>query len=68
MSETGSKKPRTDTEVMLVALDQISQTIEVMTSVVGRLRAYLREHEASRQPEAAGEPVQAAPEANQTIH
>ena len=29
-----NKKPQTDTETILMALDQISQTIDVMTSVV----------------------------------
>lgn len=32
-----------DTETILMALDQISQTIDVMTSVVGRLRTYLQQ-------------------------
>jgi hypothetical protein len=31
-----------DTETILMALDQISQTIDVMTSVVGRLRTYVK--------------------------
>ena len=39
------KNPK-DTETILMALDQISQTIDVMTSVVGRLRTYLQEHDA----------------------
>ncbi|MHA7814843.1 MAG: hypothetical protein ACX93N_00060 [Pseudohaliea sp.] len=30
-----------DRESILMALDQISQTIDVMTSVVGRLRSYV---------------------------
>jgi hypothetical protein len=30
-----------------MALDQISQTIDVMTSVVGRLRNYLQQQEAA---------------------
>ncbi len=38
------KRPK-DTETILMALDQISQTIDVMTSVVGRLRTYLRQQE-----------------------
>jgi hypothetical protein len=37
------KNPK-DTETILMALDQISQTIDVMTSVVGRLRTYLQEN------------------------
>ena len=42
-----SDKNPTDTETILMALDQISQTIDVMTSVVGRLRTYLQEQEAA---------------------
>ncbi|MFT5710545.1 MAG: hypothetical protein ACI8QT_001242 [Halioglobus sp.] len=38
------KNPK-DTETILMALDQISQTIDVMTSVVGRLRTYVQEQE-----------------------
>ena len=40
-----------------MALDQISQTIDVMTSVVGRLRNYLQQQEAAaadQQPRTAG--------------
>ena len=40
------KAPK-DTETVLMALDQISQTIDVMTSVVGRLRTYLQQQEAT---------------------
>ena len=32
-----------ESETILMALDQISQTIDVMTSVVGRLRTYLQQ-------------------------
>ncbi len=45
MSES-EKKP-TDHETILMALDQISQTVEVVTSVVGRLRNYLQRQEAA---------------------
>jgi len=34
-----------DTETVVMALDQISQTIDVMTNVVGRLRSYMREQQ-----------------------
>jgi hypothetical protein len=56
----------TDTETILMALDQISQTIDVMTSVVGRLRTYLQEQESIRKTEAASDmtPV----DANTTVH
>jgi hypothetical protein len=40
-------KTRSETETILMALDQISQTIDVMTSVVGRLRNYMQEQEAA---------------------
>jgi hypothetical protein len=33
----------TESETILMALDQISQTIDVMTSVVGRLRNYVHQ-------------------------
>ena len=40
-------KNASDTETILMALDQISQTIDVMTSVVGRLRNYMQQQEAA---------------------
>ena len=40
-------KNASDTETILMALDQISQTIDVMTSVVGRLRNFMQQQEAS---------------------
>ena len=40
-----SDKNPSDTETILMALDQISQTIDVMTSVVGRLRTYVQNQE-----------------------
>ena len=42
-----SDKNPTDSETILMALDQISQTIDVMTSVVGRLRNYMQQQEAN---------------------
>ena len=42
MSDNG--KP-TETETILMALDQISQTLDVMTSVVNRLRNYVQQQE-----------------------
>jgi hypothetical protein len=44
--DKGDKNP-TETETILMALDQISQTIDVMTSVVGRLRNYVQQQEAA---------------------
>ena len=42
-----SNKNPSDTETILMALDQISQTIDVMTSVVGRLRNYMHQQESA---------------------
>ncbi len=42
-----NNKPPTETETILMALDQISQTIDVMTSVVGRLRTYVQQRESA---------------------
>jgi hypothetical protein len=42
-----SDKSPTDRETILMALDQLGQTIDVMTSVVGRLRTYVQQQEAS---------------------
>ncbi len=55
MSDNG--KP-TETETVLMALDQISQTIDVMTSVVNRLRNYVQQQQvnaAEATPEAQRE-------------
>ena len=41
-----SDKSPSDNETIMMALDQISQTIDVMTSVVGRLRNYVQQQEA----------------------
>ena len=42
---TDHDKDHSEAETILMALDQISQTIDVMTSVVGRLRNYVQQHE-----------------------
>ena len=65
---SNNKRATTDTETILMALDQISQTIDVMTSVVGRLRTYLQEQETIRQSETAEEQALAQADANQTVH
>ena len=41
------EKNPSETETILMALDQISQTIDVMTSVVGRLRSYMQQQESA---------------------
>jgi hypothetical protein len=40
-------KTRSENETILMALDQISQTIDVMTRGVGRLRNYMEQQEAA---------------------
>jgi hypothetical protein len=42
-----SDRNPSETETIMMALDQISQTIDVMTSVVGRLRNYVQERESA---------------------
>ena len=42
-----SDRKTSETETILMALDQISQTIDVMTSVVARLRIYLEQESAN---------------------
>ena len=43
--EPEQEPEQNDNETILMALDQISQTIDVMTSVVGRLRHFVQEQE-----------------------
>ncbi len=50
-----------ESEAILIALDQISQTIEVMTSVVGRLKTYLHSRENDDCDDAGADPK---PDAN----
>jgi len=59
-----SDKRPTETETILMALDQIGQTIDVMTSVVGRLRSYVQEREAAGVEQASTRGAQA----DQTLH
>jgi hypothetical protein len=42
-----SDKNPSETETIMIALDQISQTIDVMTSVVGRLRNYMQQQQSA---------------------
>jgi hypothetical protein len=69
MSDNGDNERATsETETILMALDQISQTIDVMTSVVGRLRTYLLEQESIRESEGTPEQALAQAEAGSTVH
>ena len=56
----------TETETILMALDQISQTIDVMTSVVNRLRNYVQEHDVAAGE--AGAEAAADLQADRIIH
>lgn len=47
------EKSAKDNEAIMIALDQISQTIDVMTSVVGRLRTSLQQQESASDQSAA---------------
>ena len=60
------KKPSPDTETILMALDQVSQTIDVMTSVVGRLRTYLQDQESAGRADNNSAVVTA--EGSSTVH
>tara|TARA_B110000444_G_C18792203_1_gene573023 strand:+ start:1274 stop:1468 length:195 start_codon:yes stop_codon:yes gene_type:complete len=42
------KKTPLDTETILMALDQISQTIQVMTNVVARLKHHMEEQQTAK--------------------
>ena len=46
-----SKKSPKDSETIMMALDQISQTIEVMNSVVGRLRHHVQQQTTTHDPQ-----------------
>ncbi|MCB1841570.1 MAG: hypothetical protein KDI09_01285 [Halioglobus sp.] len=48
------KKP-SENETIMMALDQVSQTIDVMNSVVGRLRTYLQNQQDSAEKQQAKE-------------
>jgi hypothetical protein len=51
MNDNEHDQDHDDHETILMALDQISQTIDVMTSVVGRLRHFVQEQEVTEEME-----------------
>ena len=65
--ENDKKSPK-DTETILMALDQISQTIDVMTSVVGRLRTYLQEQDAAGQADSGSKNSVSQLQGSRTVH
>ena len=60
-----SDKSQSDNETILMALDQISQTIDVMNSVVGRLRNHMQQQEAAAADQSS---ELAGMRANRTLH
>jgi hypothetical protein len=68
MGMKNDKKSPRDTETILMALDQISQTIDVMTSVVGRLRTYLQEQESTAQTESNKKSSASQLQGSRTVH
>ena len=62
-----NNKNPSDTETILMALDQISQTIDVMTSVVGRLRNYMHQQESASADQTKKE-LQAEMKADRILH
>jgi hypothetical protein len=61
-----SDKSPSETETIMMALDQISQTIDVMTSVVGRLRNYMQQREAATADKS--QELQAEMRSDRTLH
>lgn len=61
--EQEQEPERNDNETILMALDQISQTIDVMTSVVGRLKHFVQEQEVTEDME-----VREAMRPGRTLH
>ena len=59
-------KSPSETETILMALDQISQTIDVMTSVVGRLRNYMQQQQSATADKA--KELQAEMRADRILH
>lgn len=64
-----NKKAEVDSETILMTLDQIGQTIDIMTNVVGRLRGYITE-QIEHKPERDFERDQdlVTHEGSQTVH
>ena len=61
-----SDKSPSETETIMMALDQISQTIDVMTSVVGRLRNYMQQQQSATADKA--KELQAEMQADRILH
>jgi hypothetical protein len=66
--KTRRESSTNETETVLMALDQLSQTIDVMTSVVGRLRTYLQDQQSDRKAEAGGTSPSDSLQPGRTVH
>lgn len=64
---SNNDKNAADNETILMALDQISQTIEVMTSVVSKLRNHMERKEAAAADQQQND-LQAEMPSDQVIH
>jgi len=62
-----SDKNPSEAETILMALDQISQTIDVMTSVVGRLRNYMQQQQSASADQKKKE-LQAEMQSDRVLH
>ena len=64
------KKAEVDSQTILMTLDQLGQTIDIMTNVVGRLRGYITEQIDSQTPSKTDLAAKAslAHKDSQTVH
>ena len=68
-SKKNSAVETVEPEDILITLDQVSQTIEIMNSVVGRLKHHLVDHLEGLEAKAMTEQLQAkAPKRTDIIH
>ncbi len=67
-NDKNDKAVARDTETILMALDQISQTIDVMTSVVGRLRTFVQEQETVAPTTDSNQSATEQLEGSRTVH
>ena len=66
MARSDKSPSETETETIMMALDQISQTIDVMTSVVGRLRNYVQQQKTQAADKSKS--LQAEMRSDRTLH
>lgn len=61
------KNTELDSEALLMTLDQIGQTLDIMTSMVGRLRGHIEQHHAADDDTTANK-IQPQTPNSQTLH